>query len=80
MSEARILYDALLADERVSYLLEPHGLESSGRKFTEGETYSPKVWSDAYLAAFAQMSGIAVVSFDKSFQKFDGLKCTSPMQ
>ena len=80
MTEAWILYDALRADERVIYLPEPHGLESSWRKFIEGETYSPKVWSDAYLAAFAQMSGIAVVSFDEDFRKFDGLKWTSPMQ
>jgi hypothetical protein len=78
VSEAWILYDALLADERVYYLPEPHGLEPCWRKFTEGGTYSPKVWSDAYLAAFALVSGIALVSFDEGFQKFDGLKWTIP--
>ena len=78
MSEAWILYDALLADERVYYLPEPHGLEPCWRKFTEGGTYSPKVWSDAYLAAFALVSGIALLSFDEGFQKFDGLKWTMP--
>ena len=48
------------------------------RKTSEGETHSPKVWSDAYLAAFAEAAGIGMVSFDKGFRKFDGLVLTIP--
>ena len=79
MSQAWGLYDALLTDERVCYLPEPQGLEPAWRTYTEGETHSPKVWSDAYLAAFAKAAGIGMVSFDKGFRKFDGLVLTIPV-
>lgn len=34
------------------------------------KTSSPKVWMDAYLAAFAITSGLRFVTFDRDFQKF----------
>ena len=80
MSQAWMLYDALLADERIHYLLEPQGLEATWRSYTEGQTYSPKVWSDAYLAAFAKTAGFNLVSFDKGFRKFNDLKVIIPEQ
>ena len=78
MTQAWTLYDELLADERVYYLPEPHGLEPVWRSYTQGHVRSPKVWSDAYLAAFANACGVAVVSFDEGFRKFDGLGLTVP--
>jgi len=47
------LYDAVLADSRIEFTNEPPGLESQWRSRTQGSTFSPKVWNDAYLAAFA---------------------------
>ncbi len=44
--------------------------------FTQGGTFSPNVWNDAYLAAFAMAGGYELVSFDKGFAQFSGLKCT----
>lgn len=79
MAQAWALYDELLADERVYYLAEPQGLEPIWRDYTRGQTHSPKVWSDAYLAAFAEVAGIGVLSFDKGFQQFDGLALTIPV-
>ncbi len=78
MSQAWDLYDKLLTDERVCYLPEPQGLESVWRTYTQDQTHSPKVWSDAYLAASAEAAGIGMVSFDKGFRKFDGLVLTIP--
>ena len=34
---------------------------------------SPKLWMDAYLAAFAELSGMRFVTFDKAFRQFPKL-------
>src|SRR5262249_4967336 len=47
------LYDTTRSDPRVSFAVEPVGLESAWRQFTGGQQFSPKLWNDAYLAAFA---------------------------
>jgi predicted nucleic acid-binding protein len=31
--------------------------------------------TDAYLAAFAESAGLRMVTFDKDFERFDGLDC-----
>lgn len=72
-SRAWDLYDALISDERVVFVSEPEGLERDWRAFTEGLGYYSKVWSDAYLAAFASTSGMTVVTLDKGFGQFRGL-------
>ncbi|WVN41054.1 hypothetical protein AOB54_05970 [beta proteobacterium MWH-UniP1] len=33
----------------------------------------PKYLTDAYLAAFAVCSGLRLVTFDKDFERFEGL-------
>lgn len=72
------LHDQLLADNRVIYLTEPLGLDQAWRRHTATDTYSHKVWADAYLAAFADAAGIRVASFDKGFEKFDVAVSTIP--
>ncbi len=44
------------------------------------KTISPKVWADAYLAAFAIRAGVPLVSFDADFAKYEsaGLKWIDP--
>jgi toxin-antitoxin system PIN domain toxin len=69
------LYDALLADPRISFAVEPPGLETIWRQYTSGQTYSPKVWSDAYLAAFAQISRFRLVTLDGAFRQCTDLDC-----
>lgn len=70
MSRAWELYDAVLQDERVTFHDEPPGLEPLWRDFTSGYGYSTKLWSDAYLAAFAAAAGIGLVSFDRGFEQY----------
>ncbi len=36
-------------------------------------TASPKLWMDAYMAAFARASGYRLVTTDAAFAQFDGL-------
>lgn len=78
MVQAWALYDELVVDERVCFLPEPHGLEPVWRSYTEGSVYSPKVWSDAYLAAFANAGGMGVASLDEGFREYEGLELTVP--
>ncbi len=43
---------------------------------TQSRGFSPNVWSDAYLAAFAVVGGYEVVTFDRGFTQFANLKVT----
>jgi toxin-antitoxin system PIN domain toxin len=67
------VYDGLLADERIAWIAEPSGLEAAWKKFAAGSKASPKVWMDAYLAAFAMTGGHQLVTTDKAFKQFKGL-------
>jgi toxin-antitoxin system PIN domain toxin len=69
------LYDHFLAHWRVEFASEPPGLEPLWRQWTQQPQFSAKAWSDAYLAAFALASGYEVVTFDKGFQKYQGVRC-----
>jgi uncharacterized protein len=68
-------YDILLSDPRVAYAEEPAGLEPQWRGFTQHQSFSPKVWNDAYLAAFALTANLNVVTFDKAFTQYANVKC-----
>lgn len=69
-------YDALASDPRVSFAGEPADVEARWRELTTGGTFSPKVWTDAYLAAFAAAGGLEVVTFDRGFARFAGVRRT----
>ncbi|MGH3442288.1 MAG: TA system VapC family ribonuclease toxin [Nitriliruptorales bacterium] len=72
--EAWAAYDAFLEDDRVTFQrAEPAELESIWHRFARAETASPKLWMDAYLAAFAYGSGFTMVTTDAAFRQFDGL-------
>ena len=74
MSIAWDSYDQFLIDERVYFSEEPPGLETFWRRHTLRFNYSPKVWNDAYLAAFAEASSLIIVSFDQGFSTYKGIK------
>jgi uncharacterized protein len=61
LAEAWNMYDAILRDARVSFSDEPVGVEPIWRGYTQGETFTPKVWNDAFLAAFAEAAGYELV-------------------
>ena len=76
LDEAWAAYDALLGDPRVAFASEPVGLEAHWRSFAKGNTLSPHVWNDAYLAAFALASNLEVITFDRGFAKFAAVRST----
>ena len=71
MPQAWSLYDQLLSDPRVAFLSEPADLDRHLRKLTKSTKPSPKLWADAYLAAFADTAGIRVVTFEAAFASRD---------
>jgi toxin-antitoxin system PIN domain toxin len=72
--EAWSAYEAFLADDRIAVRVnEPEGVEGWWREFAVRGTASPKLWMDAYLAAFARAGGYRMVTTDTAFRQFRGL-------
>jgi toxin-antitoxin system PIN domain toxin len=68
-------YHRWFEDGRVAFIPEPasadfeqvfHSASLRGRPAT-------KLWADAYLAAFARIAGVSLVTFDRGFPKLAGL-------
>jgi toxin-antitoxin system PIN domain toxin len=76
LARAWAIYDEIIADERFDFSTEPEGLERFLRQFTSAGTISPKLWQDAYLAAFACSTRAHLVTFDQGFKQYKGLKLT----
>ena len=74
LEQAWDVYDLLASDSRFEYSSEPDGLEPFLRQYTSSGIISPKLWQDAYLAAFAQAGKLRLVTFDKGFSQFQGLQ------
>jgi toxin-antitoxin system PIN domain toxin len=72
--QAWAAYEELLADDRIVMRAEePAGLERLWRDLAARPTASPKLWMDAYLAAFARGAGWRMVTTDTAFRQFSGL-------
>jgi predicted nucleic acid-binding protein len=67
------VYDMMISDDRFAFQAEPADMETRLRELTQGFPFSPKLWQDAYLAAFAMRAGFRLVTFDGGFRKFTGL-------
>ena len=65
--------DKLLADDRISFADEPKGVEATWKAFALLQGSSPKLWMDAWLAAFALQAKLQLVTIDKAFMQFQGL-------
>ena len=69
------LYDRISNDPRVGFLNEPRDVEVRWRNYTDLSTLSPKISSDAYLAAVARTADLQLVTFDRGFSQFKHLNC-----
>jgi predicted nucleic acid-binding protein len=67
-AEAWEAYDRWLADDAVSFVDEPSGLDRRFRALTRAKRAAPQAWADAYLAAFAETSQLTLVTFDRAFR------------
>lgn len=71
--EAWSIYHALTADERITLAAEPPGLQAHWENYATRDTASPKLWADAYLAAFARAGGHRLVTTDHDYEQFPDL-------
>lgn len=75
-AEALDFYRSLAADDRIAFRDEPSGLENLWRAWSSHPQSSPKLWMDAYLAAFARAADLQLVTIDRGFRQFEGLRLT----
>jgi uncharacterized protein len=75
-AQAWRLYEHFLSHPRVGFAPEPAGLEPRWRELTSLPRHSPNVWSDAYLAAFADVGALELVTFDSGFAQYRLARCT----
>jgi toxin-antitoxin system PIN domain toxin len=70
-AEAWQAYDLFVLDERVSFHAEadPDQIESVLRRLTSGGRSFSQQWPDAYLAAFARVAGLTLVTFERGLRK-----------
>ena len=73
--DALLALEALIALPQVCLRDEPPGVSALWHRIAACDTASPKVWMDAYLAAFAIRAGVRLVTLDGDFKKYrrDGL-------
>lgn len=71
--EAWALLQEWLRLPEVSFLNEPVGLDEQLGQFSREMSIRPKLWTDAYLAAFAIAGNHRVVTLDGDFHQFPGL-------
>src|SRR5271165_2166888 len=62
-------YRTILADERIQFAPEPFSLEPDWRRMTSQDRPAPKIWTGAYLAAFARAGGMQLVTLDRAAAK-----------
>ena len=73
MKEAWQLYGKIRSDSRIAFLAEPEKVETTWKGLTDLGSRSPKLWNDAWLAAFAMEQSLQLVTFDTGFKQFVGL-------
>ncbi len=59
------VFDQWLASGEAVFAQEPFNLDYSLRAQTSATQAVPKVWADAYLAAFAEAAGLTLATFDR---------------
>ena len=72
-SAAWAIYEQFVSDDRIAFHAEPPRMDAVWKKLAARRTSSPKLWMDAYLAAFAITGGMQLVTTDKAFTQFPGL-------
>lgn len=63
------VYDDWIENGQATYVEEPPAIERSFRSLSQSAQVAPKDWADSYVAAFAQVSGLRLVTFDQTLQR-----------
>jgi toxin-antitoxin system PIN domain toxin len=73
ISQAWHAYTAFRRLPEVVLAPEPGGCEATLESWALNKGFTPRQWTDAYLAAFAKAGNLRLVSFDGDFSRFEGL-------
>jgi toxin-antitoxin system PIN domain toxin len=60
--------EQLMADSRVCFLTEPEGLVPLWVAFSKRDDHNHLLWTDDYLAAFAQAADSELITIDEPFR------------
>jgi toxin-antitoxin system PIN domain toxin len=66
--QAWAAYDRWLKDPRVEFVDEPAQIETRFRALTRRRQPATRDWADSYLAAFAAVSEMTLVTFDRGLR------------
>lgn len=66
--QAWAAYDRWLKDPRVEFVDEPAEIETRFRALSRLRQPATKDWADAYLAAFATVAQLTLVTFDRGLR------------
>lgn len=69
--DALVALDAWLALSKIREREEPPGTVALWHRLASRDTASPKVWMDAYLAAFAISGALRLVTLDHDFKTYE---------
>lgn len=70
-TEAMAVWKILLGHPRCEFHFnEPSTLETTWSDWAGTDKPAPKVWMDAFLAAFAMGYGLRLVTFDRGFENY----------
>lgn len=68
------VYDELRTDSRIHFAPEPRGLDVLRRSATRVHHSGANFWTNAYLSAFAESAGYTLVTFNRGFRRFAGVR------
>ena len=63
------VYDDWIENGRARFIEEPPSIEHIFRSLSQSQQPAPKDWADSYVSAFAQDSGLRLVTFDQALQR-----------
>jgi uncharacterized protein len=64
------ILDRIRQNRNIVFVREPPGIEDAWRGLTPNRPAGNNFWTDAYLAAFAEIAGFTLVTFDRGFTKY----------
>jgi uncharacterized protein len=77
LDKAWAVYQNFRALSIIDLLAEPVGCDVQIQTLFSTQAALPaRLWTDAYLAALAQSSGMRLVTFDRDFERFNLPRCT----
>lgn len=69
------LYQQYRARQQVGMVTDGGRCDTTLQALLASQELPPRLWTDAYLAAQAQASGLRLVSFDRDFERFNLPRC-----